>query len=258
MEWLLAIMGISAIVGYDASLITELFNGAEKRQEYENNKKYLEKQLTDELNGIEDAFALEKEEANKKADKQDLTTDVEERLSSIDFNQGMDQIIAEQQQEGFAYNIEAMQAGQQEGNELAQAANSGIRAGSSLAQAVELEAGVNAAQLQLQEDTRRKATDNQLAGLLNNLAKNEYGIWNNRDEADNLRASYEEGGYSYNQKELQKQNWRNKYDLQMMKLNDDFNEYNSNRSYWKRILSGTFTFGTSAMNTANSLYSLYQ
>ena len=98
-----------------------------------------------------------------------------------------------------------MQSESQQGQSLAEEAASGIRSGSSLSDAVEMQSALNANQLQLQQDSTRMQQKNALQNVLNNSVSGMYSIQegrmqnnNLRDNAAYLRESYSEGGSMWN------------------------------------------------------------
>lgn len=206
MEWLIA--GIIATVAAFGGAVDTWIDYKNTQDELEKTEEDLLVQYKDRKKQLEDKYDVEKQEANKQADKMDKAAEItdiglntEERALSDDFNQGVGQLQMQQEDNLWTWNNAMASIGANEGNELAGIANSGVRAGSSLAQAVELEASTNNAALERQIDATNKQQKWTLANLFTNQMRGQNNIWQARVGADqqrldatDLRASYEEGG----------------------------------------------------------------
>lgn len=183
---------------------------------------------TDEYNFNKGLIEDQKDEAVKLLDLKWNTTldDV-----SAEFNDQIDGLQAQTKNDAFEWNLEAIAAGQQEGDALNSLSASGVRSGSSIAQAVELQAGLNAAQLQNEEDTRRKQIDLGIGQLLRGA--NSYN-----------------GGNNFLLNAAQRQNTINDYDRQLKKLQYEYDDYMSNGSTMKRVLNNWLGFGSQTANMA--------
>ena len=206
MGWLVA--GIVGLIGLADSLIED--DRAKKKAEKE--KQYIEDMYKLEKEEAETKFNQAKEEANRNADRADLQADMTDKSMDIneqglsnDINSAIDNMYLGQQSDTMEWNSAAMSIGASEGNALAGLAASGVRAGSSLNDAVLMESAANEAQLQFSQDAKRRSDSNNLASVLNGIAGQRFGIYQNRVGADQtredatyLRNSYLEGGYNYN------------------------------------------------------------
>lgn len=209
---------VMAAIGATAGLWGSLVDDAQARDEAAAAKEHAQKQTALQLENARLDFESAKEKAERNAKQQekqaeltDKTLDVTETGLSNDFNTAIDNMYLSQESDAYSWNMAAMQAGSTEGTELANIAGSGVRAGSSLSDAVEMESATNAAQLQFSQDAKRRSDSNNLASVLNGLAGNRYSIESNRigadlmrDEAQYLRNSYLEGGSNYNLYQNQK------------------------------------------------------
>lgn len=209
---------VMAAIGATAGLWGSLVDDAQARDEAAAAKEHAQKQTALQLENARLDFESAKEKAERNAKQQekqaeltDKTLDVTETGLSNDFNTAIDNMYLSQESDAYSWNMAAMQAGSTEGAELANIAGSGVRAGSSLSDAVEMESATNAAQLQFSQDAKRRSDSNNLASVLNGLAGNRYSIESNRigadlmrDEAQYLRNSYLEGGSNYNLYQNQK------------------------------------------------------
>ena len=203
---------IVAAVGATAGLFGSLFDDARVREQVAAQKNNNNIQYILDVQKAQEEFAAAKEQADrnaaqaeKEADLTDQSLNVAEQGLSFDFNAAIDNMYLSQEADAMSWNAQAMQAGSSEGASYAALGASGVRAGSSLSDAVAMESATNAAQLQFSQDAKRRSDDNNLGALLNNLAGNKVGIQQSRigadiqrDNALYLRNSYEAGGHNYN------------------------------------------------------------
>lgn len=217
--------GIMAVIGGTAALIGSSMRDDRAYLQAEREKERPEANYKLNKKKAEDDFKKAKEEAERNAQKAELeadltdkSLDITEQGLSADFNAAIDQLYLGQQSDTYNWNAQSMQTGSAEGASYAGLAGSGVRAGSSLSDAVLMESATNAAQLQFSQDAKRKSDNNNLAGVLSNLAGNRWNIQSNRigadltrNDADYLRNSYLEGG----------NNW-NLYQNQLNKIESDY------------------------------------
>lgn len=203
---------IVAAVGATVGAFGSLFDDARARDQIAVQRNYNNQQYILDVEKAQEEYAAAKEQADrnakqaeKEADLTDKSLDVAEQSVSNDFNAAIDNMYLSQQADAMGWNAQAMQAASSEGASYAALGASGVRAGSSLSDAVAMESATNAAQLQFSQDAKRRSDGNNLGSLLNNLAGNQMGIQQNRigadvqrDNAAYLRNSYEAGGHNYN------------------------------------------------------------
>lgn len=194
-------------------------------------------------------------EADKQADLTDLGQDIAEQTVSNDINTAIDDLYLSQVNDAWSWNNAAMSAGANTGNELAGLAASGVRAGSSLNDAILMESATNEAQLQFAQDAKRRSDNNNLAGVLNGLAGQKFNIMGNRIGADvtrqnaqDLRNSYLEGGYNYNLYELQKREMKKQRDYQYNALKDEKKKHEGVNKFWN-ALGSAFGLGSKGFST---------
>lgn len=230
-------------------------------------------------------FRLNKQEANRNADITDLTMNNAERDTSAEFNAQIDQLYLMQLFQGAEYTSAAADAGRQQGQALNAAAASGVRSGSSLSQAIELESATNAEQLQMRQDMQRRSDQMNIDAAVRGLGNARFGIGQNRDNADYTRAMFEAGGSEFEKNknyldtlkgnyelstsqrnasylrrldEMEKLNTQyqtninNEYERNMTKLKNDYGDYVSGEQTANRILTGMFDYGNKAFKTAVS------
>ena len=219
----LIIAGVTGLTGLGISL----FEDDEAKKQLEEEKKLR-------LAEAEEQFNKAKDEANRNADQADLqanmtdkAADITEQGLSNDFNAAIDSMYLGQMQDTMGWNSAAMQMGSSEGASYAGLAASGVRAGSSLSDAVLMESATNEAQLQFAQDAKRRSDNNNLAQVLNGLAGQRFSIYQNRVGADQTRAdaqylrqSFEEGGHNWNLYQNNKDQLNLKYDYEIKQHKD--------------------------------------
>lgn len=283
MEWLIA--GILATIGALGGTINQALNQQQQNQQLLQEQQNLLKENQNELDLMQLQFDEATKEADKKAEEMEITADrkaaqaeledaaqnINERKVSQDFNLGIEEVQNQQLIDAYGWQAQSMNADAHKGNELTQLAASGVRAGSSMAQAVEMEAALNSQQLQATQDATRTKETNAIMGLINGLASSNLGIQQGRIEADwlrndadylrsnasNLRASYREGGGQWNiyQQKVWNQNestlmkWNN-LQSQLLDLNDPGKNF---LRYATSILSGGGSGFTSGLNLGKNI-----
>ena len=267
MPWLVAAIG---------ALIGGVANGISTYQDMKKAKEDAEEQLT----YINETYNLQKEKAetdyneakkqaeknaklaNQQADLEDLSLDISERGISNDINTAIDNLYLSQATDAYSWNNASMQAASSEGTALANIAGSGIRAGSSLSDAVLLESATNEAQLQFSQDAKRRSDNNNLASVLNELAGNQVNIMGNRIGADVTRQnaldlvnSYADGGYNWNiyQNQLAQMEKTNTYNKSQLQKQIDANSWDS-ADFWLKMGTGILTGASSGYQTGANLY----
>lgn len=257
MEWFL--MAVGAMIG----LASAVNKNAEAKKQAREQKEFLEKMYVLNVAHAEEDFAAAKEtaernakQAEQQADLADKSLDITEQSLSQDFNTAIDNLYLSQESDAYNWNTAAMQMGSVEGSAYSNLAASGVRAGSSLSDAVLMESAVNENQLQFSQDAKRRSDDANLSSVLENLAGNRFNIQQGRigadvtrDDAAWLRNSYLEGGHNYNLYQNQ---------LAQLKETTDYNVTQANyqiekSSGWNAFLSNM----TGMFQGATSGYSLY-
>jgi hypothetical protein len=168
-----------------------------------------------------------------------------------------------QEADAYNWNAQERQAGSQEGAAYANLAASGVRAGSSLSDAVEMESATNAAQLQFSQDAKRRSDNNNLASVLNSLASNRFGIQQNRigadiarDNASWLRNSFAEGGHNYNLYQNQLKALKTTTDYETTEANYQIEQHSGSNAFWNAAIGG-ISGGVKGFQTGYNLYSTY-
>ena len=267
MEWL--IPAIIALIGATGGLVDSLVENKRARDD-----------LQDQIDNLDALYGLEKEEAgleynnakdeaNRNAEEAKLQADLKdaeqtktEQIVSGDFNTAIDNMYLSQANDAWSWNDAASQMGSSEGAAYSALAGSGVRAGSSLSDAVMIDSTANGAQLQFSQEAKRRSDNNNLAGVLNNLAGNQFGIMQNRIGADLTRSnaqylidSYLEGGANWN---IYKNNLAQMDQSYSAKRNQLLTE-KSRKSGWNAVLdAGTsfLTMGASGFKTGYDLQNI--
>lgn len=268
--WLLGAAAAAALFGGAVNAAGSHIEDTDNWNSLENQKSRIKEEYKLQLKQAEDDFAKAKEEAERnakrgeeKADITDLGADITETASSNDFNAAIDSLYLSQAGDTWNWNTAAMQAGSSTGAAYANLASSGVRAGGSMSDAILMESSLNSAQLQFSQDAKRRQDSNNLGSVLNQLAGNRYGIYQNRysadatrDDAMYLRNSYLEGGHNYNLYQDALKLMEKKKDNAVEALQDKQDEIDRNR-HWKAFsafFGGAAKTGTAAYNIGTKFY----
>lgn len=241
--------GIMAASG----LLGSLTNDARAREQAAAQKKYIEEMYKINKARAEEEFAAAKEQANRnaaqvelQADLTDKSLNVSEQGLSNDFNATIDNMYLSQEADAYNWNNAAMQQGKSEGAAYTQLAASGVRSGSSLSDAVEMESAVNENQLQFAQDSKRRSDNNNLASVLSNLTSNRYNIQQarigadiQREDAAYLRNSYLEGGHNYNLYQNQLEALKTTTDYNATQADYQYEQHSGWNSVWNGVIATT-------------------
>lgn len=271
----LVLAGILAAIGGVLSAVDTINTNDAELDRLDAEKKRVEEAYTKQEKQAEDAFNAEKDQAEKnkeeayrqadnallQADLADKSLNVSERALGKDFNTAIDNLYLSQANDLYSFQNAAMQAGSSTGSALASLSASGVRAGSSLSDAVLMESAVNAEQLQFSQDANRRSQNNNLAGVLNQLAGNRYGIMQNRLAADINRDdayakknaalyrlnSFGEGGINYNL-------YQDQLDIMKTRKNQEINIIKEKKqdiwdNYQTQIFASLFTGASKGAST---------
>lgn len=272
MEWAAIAAIIGAIAGATSGLVGTIQTGKEEWTKANDYQKYIDDLYLENVKQADEEFAKAKEEADRNADQADAqadltdqSLDITETAVSNDINTAIDNLYLSQAGNALSWNNAAMQAGSSEGAAYASLAGSGVRAGSSLSDAVLMESAVNESQLQFSKDAQRRSDNNNLGSILNNLAGNQFNIYQNRvgadvtrDNADYLRNSYLEGGHNYNLYSLQKtemeKTWQYNHDT-LQKQKEKW--WKDGHMSWDAFWTGATNMLSLGAKGASTGYNLY-
>lgn len=247
---------VTGLVGGFVGWMDHLFTTSKTSKELEEEKKRQEKLYTLQLEEAKLDYEKAQKEAKRNAEKANLQADLTDKAQDIsehtisnDINTAIDNLYLSQASDAYEWNQQAMASGASEGASYTGLAASGIRAGSSLSDAVEMQAATNSELLQFAQDSKRRSDNNNLGSVLNQLAGNEFNIMQNRIGADETRKdaldlvnSYLEGGTNYNiyQNQLKQMETQHTYNLD--KLNKEIKK-NSPDSFEWWMGAGASLFG---------------
>ena len=235
-------------------------NSKQETEAINLSHKQMEESLTAAFEKNKEDAAFKKEQDYETARVKDLGQNIAETAAGTNFNLAIDNMFLNQQNDTMQWNQAARQMAAQTGASYAALAGSGIRAGSSLSDAVLMEGAANGAQLQFSQEAKRRSDSNNLASVLNGLAGTKYGIYSERFEAEQMRLnadylwnSYQEGGSNWNifqlnlgqndaTRELKLQNLaetsafklnkaQSDYNMGMQNILNDWNSYVANYAY---------------------------
>lgn len=267
-------MGIFSAIMTGIGIVVGIAKSAKEderaRKEAEEQKKYIEEMYKINKEKADEEYATAKENAERNAKQQELQADLTDKSLDLteqglatDFNAAIDQMYLSQEADAYNWNAQERQAGSQEGAAYANLASSGVRAGSSLSDAVEMESATNAAQLQFSQDAKRRSDNNNLASVLNSLASNRFGIQQNRIGADvarsdaaYLRNSFLEGGHNYNLYQNQLEALKVTTDYDITRANYQIEQHSGSNAFWNAAIGG-LTGGIKGFQTGYNLYSTY-
>jgi hypothetical protein len=216
-----------------------------------------------------DKLDIQAKQLNEAADLADVGQDIAERSLAVNFNSAIDNLYLSQTQDAMSWNAQGSENLRQTGAGYAGLAASGIRAGSSLSDAVLMQSAENGAQLQFSQDAKRRSDSNNLAGVLNGLAGGMFDVRQNRIAADTqrfdagllqndaayTRNSFLEGGGKWNlyQQKISGINdtyninleiAQNTYNNRINELTNNWNTYEKTYKYKKNALEDELGYHT--------------
>lgn len=262
---------ISAVVGGIAGMASSIFGDKQAREQLGSERAYIEEMYEINKARAEEEFEAAKEQAKRnaaqseiQADLADKSLDISEQSLSNDFNAAVDNIYLGQEADTYTWNDAAMQSGKSTGASYASIAGSGVRAGSSLSDAVLMESAVNENQMQFSQDAKRRSDNNNLGSVLNSLAGNRFGIQQNRIGADILRSdaaylrnSYLEGGHNYNLYQNQLESLKTSANYNVSNVNYQIEQHSGWNSFWNAFIKLN-TGGAQGFSTGYNIGKAFQ
>ena len=245
------IIGITAaLLGGAANVISNNSELDNERQDLKDQQDYLKTNYESEVKQSELTYNKNVEEANKEADANDRASTLQETYLSDTTNNELLQLGLNEKAENYAFNTKAVQNGSNTGDALSLMASSGTRS-SSMAQAVDLQEATNSVQLQNEEDLQRNQDSLNLINVLNSLSQGTSRIQEARTGANDLRASWSEGGYNnLLYKENNKQR-KNTYNYNKTRLQNQIDYIDDNR--WLSNTTAFLTGATQGYSTWSSI-----
>lgn len=247
----LIIAGIGALIGGAAGLISTNQEFDKAKSDAQRQIDEIERQKQQALDTMDLEFDIAADEANKKADRQDQGLTLSEMFTADNLNNQFDQLRLKQENDALGWNVQAMQNDMQKGNELSNMAASGARS-SSMETAVDLEASVNSQILQQQEDMERAGNNLQLGNLFGNLNEATNNIQLGRNDAMDLRKSYDEGGNNWKLYQNNRNNVLDNAAANVKSIRDEVKYAEDN--LWKTRLVNMFNGGSTGFKFGSNVY----
>lgn len=224
-------------------------------EEANKQKKRVENEKLLKTNALELDFDIAKKQANKNADTQDAYSTMSETSLNNQINYELDKLSDKQQLDTFNYNNILKQNDANYGQNLDLLASSNVR-NSSLENVIKMENANNSQLLQLQQDSERKDTDYSIQNAINFIKENTFNLQQNRNNANDLRASFEVGGDQYRQKQKSQEMIDFHYDNVLEDIKNQKESLEKNK-FWnglKSFFGGTtegFNFAYNSLDIAN-------
>ena len=250
MEWGIALLiaGIMATVSGTANAIGNQLQINDEIDELGQQIRDQEDKRQDVLDDLDLKFKVAEDEAQKNADKADRQTDLSEKQISDELNADADQLALKEFNEAFIWNEGEMAIGNQKGQELAGMAQSGART-SSMSDAIAMEEAVNRAQLEAQKLQERTANEYAMKSIYNGLVNTTANLQFRRDEAEDLRNSYKEGGNNWKLYDSNRTLAKNDYDRYIRNLSDKKASMEDAGWRWGQGLKAFFGAGNQAFTS---------
>lgn len=186
--------------------------GYEQQDAYQREIDRTKRKQEEELSLMDLNFDIAEKEANKSADRSDEALNMSERAASFQTNASIDNLSLQQIADAYSFNNAEMQQSANKGSELAAIAGSGTRT-SSVNTAIDNEVANNQTVLDNAKMQTRAGYEQTLLGTLQALEQNRFQIQQGRNDANDLRGRFMEGGSE-----------RMKYTKQREALNNSFND----------------------------------
>lgn len=228
-------------------------NAIEKAEE---QKKRVEEEKRLKTEQLELDFEIAKKQANKNADSQDAYSTMSETSLNRQLNYELDKLSDKQELDTFNYNNILKQNDAAYGQQLEMLGTSNTR-NSTVADLVEMENANNSQLLQLQQDSERKDADYSIQNAINFIKENTFNLQQNRNNANDLRASFEVGGDQYREKQQSQEMIDFHYDNMLEDIKNQKESLEKNK-FWnglKAFFGGTtegFNFAYNSLDIANN------
>lgn len=250
---------ISIAVGLTKGTIDAIGSGQDTNnaiEKAEEQKKRVEEEKRLKTEQLELDYEIAKKQANKNADSQDAYSTMSETSLNRQLNYELDKLSDKQQLDTFNYNNILKQNDAAYGQQLEMLGTSNTR-NSTVADLVEMENANNSQLLQLQQDSERKDADYSIQNAINFIKENTFNLQQNRNNANDLRASFEIGGDQYREKEQSQKEIDFHYGNLLEDIQDEKERLEKNK-FWnglKAFFGGTtegFNFAYNSMDIANN------
>ena len=268
----LIVAGAIALAAGVGGAIAQNQKNKDAKKQAEQQKEYNQKMYELNKERAETEFKAAKQEADRQHDEMlqqaslaEQQVNITEKTLSSDFNAAIDNLYFAQEGDAQSWNLQALQNASSEGTAYANIAASGVRAGSSLSDAVQLESAINEGQLQFSQDSKRNSINNSFVNVLNELAGHKANITSDRaailrqrTNAAQLSASYLEGGTNYNLYQNQLKQLETTSNYNNTALNYTIEQYSGDNARLK-VATAALSQGAAGFQTGYSLgQSIYQ
>lgn len=246
----LAITGVMALIGGIfglSSYDSQYKKGKEDAERELDRQKELKQEALDELDLD---FSIAAKEAQKEADYRDKAANINEAAATNDINNSWKQLQLQQKGEANKWNNDLMNMSSQEGDALAAVAGSGTRT-SSVQQAVDMQAAVNAQNLQIEQDLTRTGDNIGMGNIMAGVAKTVNQLQYNRMQANDIRQTYNEGGDKWQQYNMRRSNTEKGYNYNIEGIQNEL-DY-AKKHAWEGYLTSFFTGGKSGYDLGSSI-----
>lgn len=242
-------------IGATVGGVSHIVNAANAYKYYDDLVDQLKEQKKLALEDLTLDFENSKNTAFKNANRQDTQSTMNESLTSADVNYSLENLQLGQIMEGLQNTQARESISQNKGNELSNIAASGIRAGGSLSDAVELETSQNTMQYDFQKEASRKQQDYQLGNILRNLNSNVAGIQADRTDAYDLRESFTEGtGYQWKKFNNAYKQTEINYDKALKEARNARDDNSpTSLNYWINNITSAASMGATVGSTVNNI-----
>lgn len=187
-------MGIKSVIGLGNAVAGNLEDNNQVAA-YKEQLQRTQEEKNSTLSLLDIEFEEAQKQAYKNADRSDAQSTMAEKTTSNNINSNIQALGLQDIANAYSFNNASQTASASKGKSLASMAASGTRT-SSMGSAVEMSDRQSQDQLQLNEDMSRIQSDAQLNNLLSALGQDVFQISNNRQDAEELRQAYNDGGYA--------------------------------------------------------------
>lgn len=246
---------IVAAVSATVSTIDYLIDSGNQKDEINAQREYQQQQYENSVELLNLEFEQAKEDAEQNAERaeqnadvSDKKLDVSEKTLSDGFNAEIDNLQAQQEQNILDWNIYAITADKATGESMSNLGASGVRAGSTMAESIELDSALNSQQLQMQQDITRQNQNYQLKNAINGFNMDAINIGVGRTEADwmredaaYLRNSFLENGDNWNIYQNKLKTQKTTFDNNMGQLDREYDKVSGWNRFWgatSRLMGG--------------------
>lgn len=210
---------ISSLVGGGLSVWSNSQRSKEEQERIEEQKRLLEEQLKRDLAIYDEKFRQAKTEALKNAATSDKNSDLSESLLARAYNNKMEEIGLQQEVSNFQKHNSIISYNEQKAAAESALGASGVRSGSSAANAITQKSELYERQLELSEKSQEAQSKWTLESAYAQLLGNMNALQGARTDAHDLRTSYDPNGSQTRLYNMQRNNMIERVRAQQKQLN---------------------------------------